>query len=110
MDRVTKTLLGIIAAALLAIAAHMYTVPPTTVRAQTTESQFYVEPGVYMLRIPQGGQVYGKVVTDLISGNVWGFPTNSIDPYPVSPLDAKPLVSHPIRLGKYSLGETDAGQ
>jgi hypothetical protein len=105
MDRLTKLLLGIIAAALLAIALRMYTEPATVVRAQNTESQLYVEPGVYMLRIPQGGQVFGKVVTDLATGNVWGFPTNSIDPYPVSPLDAKPLVSHPIRLGRYSLGE-----
>ncbi len=65
----------------------------------------YFEPGVYMLRIPNGGQVFGKVAVNLRTGAIWGYPTNTSDPYPTSPLDGKQQVSHPIPLGRFALGE-----
>jgi len=55
-----------------------------------------------MLRTPDGSrQVLGKVVVDMKSGDVWGFPTLSSDPYPVDVTKAEPPTSKPIYLGKY---------
>jgi hypothetical protein len=65
----------------------------------------YFEPGVYMLRKPQGGQVLGKVAVNLRTGNVYGFPTTTSDPYPASPVDNKPQISHAISLGHFALDE-----
>jgi len=106
-NRMTNGLLAVIAVSLTAIAARPY-LQPTPVEAQVANPDpIYVEPGVYMLRIPNGGgQVLGKVATNLRTGSVWGFPTGSSDPYPVSPLDGKPQVSHPIALGRFAVGET----
>ncbi|AFL88092.1 hypothetical protein Terro_1799 [Terriglobus roseus DSM 18391] len=113
-NRITNALLAVIAVALTAIAARPY-VQPTPVAAQssTFASQagnadpIYVEPGVYMLRRPEGGQVLGKVTINLRTGNVWGFPTGTPDPYPVTPLDSKPQISHAIPLGRFAVGEAD---
>jgi hypothetical protein len=76
----TNFLLLVIAVALIAIAARPY-IDPSPARAQTTSAHpFYVEPGVQMLRAPDGSsQIYGKVVVDLLNGKVWGFrPAGSI--------------------------------
>jgi len=53
------------------------------------------------------GQVYGKVVVDLRSGKIWGFPTGTVDPYPSYPLDSKPSVSKPFALGRYAFEDTE---
>ncbi|MGI4854430.1 MAG: hypothetical protein ACRYF4_10350 [Janthinobacterium lividum] len=105
-NRTTHMLLLLIASALIAIAAAPL-LRPTPVAAQTGNNDpFYFEPGVYLLRIPNaGGQVLGKVVVNLHTGVIWGFPTNNSDPYPTSPLDSKQQVSHPIMLGKFALSE-----
>ena len=103
--RITHVLLSVIAVSLTAIAARPY-LQPKPVQAQTAVNDpMYVEPGVYLLRIPGGGQVLGKVATNLRTGSVWGFPTNSSDPYPTSPLDGAPQVSHPFALGKFAVSE-----
>lgn len=111
--RTTNTLLAVIAIALTAIAVRPY-VHPAPVAAQAVPiglsgnaDPIYVEPGVFMLRQPQGGQVLGRVTVNLRTGNVWGFPTGSPDPYPVSPMDSKPQVSHAIPLGRFALSEAD---
>ena len=106
-NRTTNTLLMVIAAALTAIAVRPY-VQPAAVHADQTGNAdpIYVEPGVFMLRQPEGGQVLGKVTINLRTGNVWGFPTGSPDPYPVSQMDSRPQVSHAIPLGRFSVGET----
>ncbi len=103
-SKVTQGLLAVIAAALVVLAVRPYAAP-SPVQAQTAGSSFWFEPGVFMLRMPNGGQVLGKVGVDLDSGNVWGLPTGTNDPYPASPIDNKPQVSHPIPLGKFALGE-----
>ena len=100
----TKVLLGIIAASLVVIAARPH-IAPATVHAQSAPDNFWFEPGIYMLRQPNGGQVLGKVGVDLNTGNVYGFPTGTNDPYPASLMEAKPQVSHPIPLGKFALAE-----
>lgn len=72
-DRSTKLLLLIIAVSLTALASRPY-VHPAPVQAQSS-GLFYVEPGVVMLRAPDGSQqVAGKVMIDMRNGNVWGFP------------------------------------
>jgi hypothetical protein len=60
---VTNFLLLVIAVALIAIAVKPY-LDPLPAQAQTTLAYpFYIEPGVQMLRAPDGRtQVYGKVV------------------------------------------------
>jgi hypothetical protein len=105
---VTNFLLLVIAVALVAIAARRY-IDPAPAEAQSTSAHpFYIEPGVQMLRYPDGtGQVYGKVVVDLRSGKIWGFPTNTPDPYPSYPMDSKPAVSKPFALGKFAFEDTD---
>jgi hypothetical protein len=104
----TNFLLSVIAIALLAIAARPY-IDAAPARAQSAEAySFYIEPGVQMLRKPDGsGQVLGKVVVDLHTGKIWGFPTGTPDPYPSSPASSKPPTSHPFALGKFAFEDTE---
>ena len=104
-DALTNALLGVIAMALVVIAARPY-VSPVPVAADSAPAAFYIEPGVQNLRYP-AGQVYGKVVVDLRSGKIWGFPTGTVDPYPSYPLDSKPTVSKPFALGRYAFEDTE---
>ena len=79
--------------------------PPSGVRS------FYIEPGVQMLRQPDGsGQVYGRVMVDMRNGRIWGFPTGTLDAYPSNPLEGKPATSHPFALGRFALEDTDYSQ
>ena len=104
----TNTLLAIIAAALVAIAIRPF-IMPHPVRAQTAEAYpLYFEPGTQMLRAPDGSkQLYGRVVVDMRNGNVWGFPTNTPDTYPVNPVDTKPQISRPFQLGRFAFEDTN---
>jgi hypothetical protein len=109
MDGLVKTLLLLIAIFLGIIAFRPAIVPPA-VKAQSSDGYpFYIEPGVTMLRTPDGSrQVYGKVVVDLRNGKVWGFPTTTQDaPYPVDVVNGGPPTSHPFLLAKYAFGDTD---
>jgi hypothetical protein len=102
----TNLLLGTIAAALVSIAVRPY-VAPNTVHAQANQRDFYIEPGVQMLRMPDGrGQVFGKVIVDLRNGKIWGFPTYSQDVYPTNIKNGKLPVSQPFALGQFALDET----
>lgn len=104
----TNFLLTIIAIALIAIAARPY-LTPKTVKAQSSQPYpFYFEPGTQMLRAPDGTrQLYGRVVIDMRTGKVWGFPTYTPDTYPVNPVDTKPQISHPFALGRFAFEDTD---
>ena len=103
----TNLLLATIAAALVAIAVRPY-VEPNVVHAQAgNQRDFYIEPGVQILRMPDGrGQVFGKVIVDLRNGRIWGFPTYSSDVYPTNIKDGKLPVSRPFALGQFALDET----
>ncbi len=103
--RLTNTLLAIITIALVVLAARPYLAPPAVRADDSSWDPMYFEPGVYMLRKPQGGQVLGKVAVNLRTGNVYGFPTTTSDPYPASPIDNKPQISHAIPLGHFALEE-----
>ncbi len=82
-------------------------VQPAPVQAQAGGGRdFYVEPGYTMLRKPDGsGQMYGKVMIDMRTGDIWGFPTTVEMPYPVDVSKAEPPKSHPMFLGKFVLSE-----
>ena len=63
----------------------------------TADYDFYIEPGTHMLRAPGGSlQVLGKVVVDMKTGDVWGFPTLSADPYPIDITKPEPPQSPSI--------------
>jgi hypothetical protein len=107
-DGLTNSLLLVIAMALIVIAARPYVSPVPVAADSSAAHAFYIEPGVQMLRYPDGtGQVYGKIVVDLKSGKIWGFPTGTADPYPSYPLDSKPSVSKPFTLGRYAFEDTE---
>jgi hypothetical protein len=106
MDCTAKTLLALATLALGLIASRPLAQPaPVSAQASDTH-RFYVEPGTTMLRKPDGAaQVYGKVFIDMQTGDVWGFPTNTTDPYPSNPTSSTPPKSHPMYLGKFVLSE-----
>lgn len=69
----------------------------------------YIEPGVRMLRTPDGSrQVLGKVFADLTNGNVWGYPTTVEQPYPVDVMNSAPPTSKPFLLGRFDLSAMNA--
>jgi hypothetical protein len=82
-------------------------VQPPPVQAQARDgASFYVEPGYTMLRKPDGsGQMYGKMMIDMRTGDIWGFPTLVEGPYPMDSAKPEPPKSHPIYLGKFVLSE-----
>jgi hypothetical protein len=106
-EHLTLALLSIIAAALVGIAVRPIFVPRTA-EAQSTVYPLYIEPGSEMLRKPDGTtQVYGKVMVDMRTGKIWGFPTNAPQSYPSNGLQNKPATSRPFELGRFALEDTD---
>ena len=103
IDHYTRVILTVIAVALVAIALRPL-VRPVTASAQSTSQDLYIEPGVYLLRSPDAmKQQLGKVVVDLHTGNIWGFPTASDTPYPVRINGSVPPTSEPFLLGRFDL-------
>ena len=70
---------------------------PAPVEAQSVDGRsLYVEPGYTMLRKPDGsGQMYGKMMIDMRTGDIWGFPTLVEGPYPVDPGKTSRLIPGP---------------
>jgi hypothetical protein len=106
LDRFTKMMLMIIVA-LLGVLALRPIIQPAPVRAQAQEGYpFFVEPGYTMIRKPDGtAQFYGKMVIDMRSGDIWGFPTLGQSPYPIDSAQTKPPKSSPTYLGKFMFNE-----
>lgn len=100
-DRYSRFVLTVIAGSLLAIALRPFANPPRTF-AGAASSDVYIEPGVFSLRAPDGSKdLLGKVVVDLQTGQIWGFPTGSRSPYPVSVHAPEPPISKPYLLGQF---------
>lgn len=103
-----KTVRILLAGAVMALlfdgsAARLFRATPAFAQGGSDDS-VYIEPGVRMLRAPDGSrQVLGKVVIDLRNGNVWGFPTTVDQPYPVDVTSQQPPTSKPFLLGKFDL-------
>jgi hypothetical protein len=108
-EDLTIALLLIIAVALVAIAVQPIFAPHRAEAQSNTPYPFYIEPGSEMLRAPDGSkQVYGKVVVDLSTGKIWGFPTNATQDYPMPGImKNNPPTSHPFELGKFAFGDTN---
>ena len=83
-------------------------VRPAPVAAQSGADPYwlYIEPRTTVLRKPDGSaQVQGKVVIDLRTGDIWGFPTLEGVPYPIDRMKSAPPVSEPIYLGKFDFSK-----
>jgi hypothetical protein len=107
-DRVTKLLLSVIAIALIAIAIRPYVAPAPAQAQSGAAYPVFIEPGVQMLKSSDGRkQVYGRVVVDLRTGKIWGFPTITTDPYPFNALNSKPQTSQPFELGRFAFEDMD---
>ena len=75
MKNTTNVLLLVIAIALLAIAVEPFVTPRSAQAQVMADYPLYFEPGVYMLRAPDGtSQIYGKVAVDLRTGKHTGGP------------------------------------
>ena len=104
---VTNFLLMVIAIALSVIAMRPY-VAPEVARAASVPYPFYIEPGTVMLRAPDGSrQVFGRMVVDMRTGKIWGFPTLSQDPYPTSATTSTPVISKPFYLGRFEFEDME---
>jgi hypothetical protein len=80
----------------------------TPVEAQSPNVSLYIEPGTIPIRAPDSGGAIGdgKMVIDLKTGNVWGFPTNVTgSPYPIDSISGKPGISKPVYLGRFDFSE-----
>jgi hypothetical protein len=102
-------LLLIIAVALIAIAVEPVFAPRPADAQSGAPYPLYIEPGSEMLRTPEGTtQVYGKVMIDMRTGKIWGFPTNAPQSYPVANIqNNKASVSRPFELGKFAFEDTN---
>lgn len=102
IDIYTKTVLTAIALLLAALVAR-----PTPVQAQMEPPiTYYVEPGTSPIRGQNGGVPSdGKVVINMSTGDVWGFPTHGAGaPYPIEALplnNGRAPVAEPVYLGKF---------
>jgi len=104
----TNILLLVIAMALIAIALKPLRQPQPAKAQAEMPAPFpvYIEPGTQMIRSPDGSQnVYGKMVVDLTTGRVWGFPTLNSAPYPIDISSTKPPVSHGVFLGTFAFND-----
>ncbi|HTY82827.1 MAG TPA: hypothetical protein VMB19_01345 [Silvibacterium sp.] len=108
MKNTTNVLLLVIAIALVATAVEPLMKPRPAQAQVMADYPLYFEPGVYLLRAPDGtSQIYGKIAVDLRTGKIWGFPTYGQQPYPVDISTTKPVTSKPILLGRFALEDTD---
>jgi hypothetical protein len=108
MNLYTKGVLTVIALALVVLAAR-----PAAVRADDAQN-LYIEPGTSPIRNLNGGVTGdGKVVINMTTGDVWGFPTQAAGaPYPIDALslDRRPPVSKPVYLGKFDFAAMKHGR
>ena len=108
LDWFVKTMLAAIVWLLLVLVFHPVVQPPPVQAQLADPSRFYVEPGYTMLRKPDGtAQMYGKMMIDMRTGDIWGFPTLTESPYPVDSTKTEPPKSHPMYLGKFVISEAN---
>jgi hypothetical protein len=105
-DVLDRIMLIAVALLLSVIALHPLASPAPAYAEAEASRELYIEPGTTLLRAPDSStQVMGKVVIDLGTGKVWGFPTLTDKPYPVDTIHTVPPVSHPIYLGRLNFSE-----
>ncbi len=97
-----------IAVSLVLIALRPYLRPAPALAQLAGAYALYFEPGTQMLRAPDGSKaVLGRVVVDMRTGKVWGFPTGGPDTYPFNGMDTKPMTSHPFALGRFAFEDVE---
>lgn len=106
----TKIVLTVIALLLAGLAMR-----PAVVQAQMEPATtFYIEPGTSPIRSLNGGVPSdGKVVINMSTGDVWGFPTHGAGaPYPIEALpgSGRAPVSKPVYLGKFDFAAIRHGR
>jgi hypothetical protein len=84
---------------------------PAPVHADNDAPILFVEPGTTPIRTLNGGVPGdGKVVINMSTGDVWGFPTHGAgQPYPVDALNERTPVSKPVYLGKFDFSAIKRG-
>jgi hypothetical protein len=104
----TKAVLTVIALLLAVLAMR-----PAPVRADNEPPTLFVEPGTTPIRNLNGGVPGdGKVVINMSTGEVWGFPTHGAGaPYPIDALSGseRTPVSRPVYLGKFDFAAIKRG-
>ena len=103
----SKVMLTAIAVFLGVLALHPFVAPqPVSAQSGADSPDLYIEPGTTVIRKPDGSaQMQGKVVIDLRTGDIWGFPTIDRVPYPVDWTKSTPPVSPPMYLGKFDFSK-----
>jgi len=106
IDWYTRAVLTVIAVLLAVLAMR-----PAPVQAQSDRAMIYIEPGTTTIRKPDGsGQGEGRMVVNMKTGEIWGFPTYLIgSPYPLDTTDTKPAVSKPVYLGRFDFDSMNQG-
>lgn len=100
-DLYTNAVLTVIAVLLVIAVVQPFAKTPA-VHADSIGPEMYIEPGTATLRdLQNGGQVQGRVVVNLRTGDIYGFPTFGTEPYPIEPMNPDPPVSKPMYLGKF---------
>lgn len=102
----TQAILTVIAI-MLAVIALRPAMNPSPVAAQQPEAAYlYIEPRTTTLRKPDGtAQMEGKVVINMRTGDIWGFPTLTSAPYPIDTTKTEPPVSEPMYLGRFDFAK-----
>ncbi len=104
-----KAVLTVIALLLAVLAMR-----PAPVHADSDSPTYFVEPGTTPIRNLNGGiPGDGKIVINMSTGDVWGFPTHGAGaPYPVDSLNLndRPPVSRPVYLGKFDFTALKRGR
>jgi hypothetical protein len=80
--------------------------PPTVFAQGGSPYPYWIEQGTVSLKKPDGNVTWGKVVVDMRTGDVWGFPMKAQNtPYPVYGPSDTSRVSHPMYLGRMAFDE-----
>jgi hypothetical protein len=106
LDWLIKLLLAAIVALLAVVAFRPVAQPPSVLAQSGSGYPFWIEPGTFTLRKPDGTTTWGKIAIDMRTGSVWGFPMKAQNtPYPVYGPADNSRVSHPMYLGKMAFDE-----
>lgn len=106
LDWLVKSLLAVIIVVLAAVAFRPVAQPPSVLAQSGNAYPFWIEAGTFTLRKPDGNTTWGKIVVDMRTGDVWGFPMKAQNtPYPVYGSGDTSKVSHPMYLGRMAFDE-----
>lgn len=79
--------------------------PPGAAAQSESPRRLHIEPGTHMIPTLDGGGSYGKIVTDLETGETWGFPVQGRSPYPgYHASKGDPLTVNAVYLGRWNFG------